>query len=126
MKTYAIPIENNNHGLDSQVAQHFGRAAGYALVDDNKELITTIENKSEHMGGVGKPPDVLINHKIDILLCSGLGPRAIKRFEDVGIEVYVGAYGTVGETIDLFHKGQLQMATDENACKEHRNGLDEY
>ena len=125
MKKYAIPIDDNNNGLTSQVAQHFGRAAGYALVNDNKELIAMIKNESEHMGGVGKPPDVLINYKINVLLCSGLGPRAIRRFEDVGIEVYVGAYGTVENTIDLFHKGQLQMATDENACKEHRHGLDD-
>lgn len=121
MKKYAIPIDTTNQGLSSQVAQHFGRAAGYALVYDNKEVIETIRNESEHMGGVGKPPDVLINHKIDVLLCSGLGPRAIRRFEEVGIEVFVGASGTVENTIDLFHKGQLQMATDENACKEHRH-----
>ena len=124
MKKYAIPIDNIQ-GLNSQVAQHFGRATGYVLVYDNKELIITIKNESEHMGGFGKPPDVLINNKIDFLLCSGLGPRAIKRFEDVGIEVYVGASGTVSNTIDLFHEGLLQMATDENACKEHRHGLDE-
>ena len=121
MRKYAIPVEDRLEGLNSHVAQHFGRATAYTLVNDSKELLKIIENTSEHMSGIGKPPDVLIAHKIDVLLCSGLGPRAIKRFEDVGIEVYVGANGTVNNAIDLFHNGQLQMATDENACKEHRH-----
>ena len=54
-------------------------------------------------------------------MCGGLGPKAIKQFENFGIEVFVGAKGTVEETINLFKAGQLSMASDENACKEHRH-----
>lgn len=121
MKKYAVPIENSVIGLDSPVAQHFGRAPAYVIVSEKKELITSIKNVSEHMGGVGKPPDTLIGQNIDVLLCVGLGPRAIRRFEEKGIEVFVGASGTARETIDLFHMNKLQMATDENACKNHRH-----
>lgn len=116
----AIPIENNA-GLQSIIAQHFGRAPTYAVVTENKELLITIENKSEHFGGTGKPPELLKDRNIDILLCGGLGPKAIKQFERYGIEVFVGAKGTIEETIDLYKAGQLAMATDENACKNHRH-----
>ena len=121
MKKYAIPVENSTNGLDSPVAQHFGRSPAYVIVSEAKEFITSIENHSEHMGGVGKPPDVLIEQNIDVLLCVGLGPRAIRRFEEKGIEVFIGASGTARETIDLFHMNKLQMATDENACKNHKH-----
>ena len=118
MKKYAIPIEKNN-GLQSIIAQHFGRAPAFAIVTESKEVVSTIENVSDHFGGKGKPPELLKDKNIDILLCGGLGPNAIKQFENFGIEVYVGAKGTVEETIDLFKAGELSMATDENACKEH-------
>lgn len=55
------------------------------------------------------------------MLCSGLGPRAIMMFEEFGIEVYVGAQGTVKDTLDLWKNGKLQVATDELACKMHRH-----
>ena len=120
MKKYAIPVEKNL-GLHSIIAQHFGRAPAYAIVTDDKELLSTVENVSDHFGGTEKPPELLKNKGIDILLCGSLGPKAIKQFENFGIEVFVGAKGTVEETIDLFKAGQLSMATDENACKEHRH-----
>ena len=120
MKKYAIPIENDN-GLNSPIAQHFGRAPAFAIVTENKEMVSTIENVSEHFGGKGKPPELLSQKDIDILLCGGLGPNAIKQFENFGIEVYIGARGTINETIDSFKAGKLSMATNENACKEHRH-----
>ena len=125
MKRYAIPVKTSNNGLENIVALHFGRAPAFTIVSETKEFLKTLDNKSEHMGGVGKPPDALIEQKIDVLLCSELGPRAIKKFEDVGIEVYVGAQGTVENTINLFHANKLEMATNKNACKEHRNGIEE-
>ena len=120
MKTYALPIEINK-GLDSPIAQHFGRAPAFVVVTENKKIIKIIDNVSEHFGGKGKPPELLKNQNIDVLLCGGLGPNAIRQFENLGIEVFVGAQETVTETIDLFHSGNLSMATDENACKEHRH-----
>ena len=50
-------------------------------------------------------------------------PKAIKQFKNFGIKAFVGAKGTVTETIDLFKPCQLAMATDENACNEHRHRI---
>ena len=55
------------------------------------------------------------------MLCSGLGPKAVHLFEDVGIDVFVGAEGTVRDVIKAWQQGQLMEATDENACREHRD-----
>ena len=123
MKIYGIPI-TSNAGLDSPISPHFGRAPAYALVSENKDFIVVIKNSSKHMGGFGEPPDILIDRQIDILLCTEIGSGAIKKFEDMGVEVYVGARGTIDETIDLYNAGQLEMATDENACKEQQHGND--
>ncbi len=53
-KRIMMPVEDE-YGLEAKVAQHFGRAPYFALVefDENqKTLKVKIEpNKSEHMGG---------------------------------------------------------------------------
>jgi predicted Fe-Mo cluster-binding NifX family protein len=72
------------------------------------------------LGGSGLPPEIMRNHNVDVMVCSGLGPRAIRMFEQFGIEVYVGAYGTVREAIQAWQSGKLQQATDETACKMHK------
>ena len=110
-----------NLGLDEYVSEHFGRAPTFTIVDLETNEVKVIPNTSQHMGGEGYPPEIMARQGVEVMLCSGLGPRAIALFEQLGIEVYVGAYGTVRETIQAWQAGRLQMATDENACKAHRH-----
>ena len=81
----------------------------------------TFEDMSEHRGGVGVPPEFISKTGTHVMLCSGLGPKAVHLFEDVGIDVFVGAEGTVRDVIKAWQQGRLMEATDENACMEHRD-----
>jgi len=110
-----------NRGLDELVSEHFGRAPTFTVVDLSENTVKVVPNMSEHMGGTGKPPEMLVKEGVDVMLCSSLGPRAINMFEQYGIEVYVGSYGTVNNAIELWKIGRLHMATDENACKMHKH-----
>ena len=106
-------------GLDEQVGEHFGRVPTYTVVDTETKEVNIIDNTSEHMGGRGYPPDIIAKTGTQAMLCSGLGRRAITMFEDLGIMVYVGANGTVRDALLMWKEGQLQPATDENACRQH-------
>ncbi|MEW5937266.1 MAG: NifB/NifX family molybdenum-iron cluster-binding protein [Candidatus Thermoplasmatota archaeon] len=108
-----------DRGLDDQVGEHFGRVPTYTIFDTESKEVTVIQNTSMHMGGTGYPPEIIANAGARVMLCAGLGRRAIAMFEEMGIMVYVGAYGTVKEAIQMWQNGQLQPATDENACKQH-------
>lgn len=110
-----------SRGLSEEVSPHFGRAPTFTLYDVESGNVKVVDNTSEHMGGAGKPPETLREYNVDVMVCSGLGPRAIRMFESYGIRVFVGASGTVQDTIDLWKEGILQEATDENACKMHRH-----
>jgi predicted Fe-Mo cluster-binding NifX family protein len=79
-----------------------------------------IPNTSKHRGGVGVPPEFISKTGTHVMLCSGLGSKAVHLFEEVGIDVFVGAEGTVRDVIEAWQQGRLMEATDENACKEHR------
>jgi predicted Fe-Mo cluster-binding NifX family protein len=115
-----IPTMADN-GLDDFVSEHFGRAPIFTVVDMTTNEVKVLPNTSEHFGGVGSAPEIISEAGAQVMLCSGLGPRAIGMFEQFGIEVYVGASGTVRAAIQAFQAGMLQEATDENACKMHRH-----
>ncbi|MHC1577049.1 MAG: NifB/NifX family molybdenum-iron cluster-binding protein [Methanosarcinaceae archaeon] len=116
-----VCIPSMEHGgLDDAVGQHFGMVTTYTVLDTETKDISVVENTSEHRGGVGMPPELLSKAGVDIMLCGGLGTKAVKMFEDYGIEVFVGAQGTVQDAINAWEAGKLSMATNENACNEHR------
>jgi len=109
-------------GLDEQVGQHFGRVTHYTIVDLDTDDVDVIPNTSHHMGGTVEPPELLKNHGVNIMLCSGLGRRAINLFEQMGIDVYVGASGRVRDAINAYKQGSLKQATISDGCQEHTFG----
>ena len=108
-------------GLEECVSDHFGRSPTFTIVDLDANKVKVIRNTSEHFGGMGHPPELLAREKVDVLLCSGLGPRAAQAFQQSGIEIYVGAMGTVKDVISAWQAGKLQEATDKNVCRIHRH-----
>jgi predicted Fe-Mo cluster-binding NifX family protein len=107
------------NGLDDVVGEHFGRVPTYTIVDLDTNEVKVIPNTSEHMGGIGYPPEIMAREGVNILVCRGLGRRAISMFDETGIDVYIGASGTVKDAISAFHHGRLQKAGIGDACGRH-------
>ena len=76
-------------------------------------------NGGTHHGGTMTPAEILINAGTDVVLCGGLGRRAVRRFEDSGIAVMVGAEGTVKDALLAYREGRLAPADEESACPGH-------
>lgn len=108
-----------NQGLDEYVGEHFGRVPTFTMIDSETDEVKVVPNTSEHMGGTGLPAEILAKQGIDVMICSGLGRRAIDIFEQFGINVYIGAYGRVRDAMEMWKTNKLQQATDENACAQH-------
>ena len=108
-----------NKGLDEQVGEHFGRVPTYTVYDSETEELSIMDNTSGHAGGSGYPAEILSKAGINVMICGGLGSRAISMFEQSGVMVYIGARGTVKEALDMWKAGTLQAATDESACAQH-------
>ena len=113
-----IPTIGDN-GLEDHVGEHFGRVPTYTIVDLDTDEVKVIPNTSEHMGGQGYPPELMVKEGVTVMVCRGLGRRAISMFEELGIEVYIGAFGTVQNAIDDFKQGKLQKAGLSDACGQH-------
>jgi len=111
---------NNKKGLEDEIADHFGRCLTYTFLNEKGEVIEIIDNISEHMGGQGLPPELMKKHQADVLLCKGVGPRAINLCKELGIEVYVYQVETVKEIFQLWQNNKLKKAGVEDACDEHK------
>ena len=113
-----IPTIGEN-GLDNAVGEHFGRVPTYTIVDIDTNVVKVIPNTSEHMGGEGQPPEIMAREGVNVMVCRGLGRRAITMFEELGIDVYIGASGTVKDAVNAFKQNKLQKASIDDACGQH-------
>ena len=110
---------NGKDGLEDSVGEHFGRVPTYTIVDLETNDVKVVSNTSEHGGGSGYPPEIMAKEGVDVMVCSGLGRRAISMFEQMGIDVYIGASGTVRDVVAAFKQGTLQKASEGDACEQH-------
>ncbi len=111
---------NDKKGVESTVADHFGRCQTYTFLNEKGELLEIIDNTSEHMGGKGLPPELMKKHGADILLCKELGPRALNLCEQLGIDVYVGRAETVREIFEMWENNKIKKANAGDICEQHK------
>ncbi len=111
---------NNNNGLDDDIAEHFGRCNTYTFLNKNGEVMEIIDNISEHMGGIGLPPELMKKHGANILLCKDLGPRALTLCKELGIEIYVCQAEKVKEIFEMWKNNKIKKASAENTCGQHK------
>jgi predicted Fe-Mo cluster-binding NifX family protein len=124
----AISAETNN-GLESVVAQHFGRCPFFAIVEvDGKAIkeVKIIGNPYFNGHQVGQVPTFIDDQGADVMLSGGMGGRAIQFFKDFGIGVSTGANGTVRETVERYLAGGLNEAAPCAESIEHGHGGDHH
>jgi predicted Fe-Mo cluster-binding NifX family protein len=117
-KRIVIPTEDKS-GLDAHLAQHFGKAPYYTIVDldDNNQNIgvKTEVNKGEHVGGTGHPHEHLLALKPDTFVVHGMGPGCLSSLQDAGIKVLQATGTTVKEIVESFKEGKLNTLS--GACE---------
>ena len=105
-----IPTEDKS-GLEAILAEHFGRAPYYTIVDldeNNQNIgIRTEVNKGEHVGGTGHPHEHLLALKPNIFVVKGMGPGCLSSLQDAGINVLKATGTTVKEIVESFKEGKL-------------------
>jgi|SRR3989339_1330503 len=115
MKTrIAIPVENQD-GLEAPIAEHFGRAPFFAIVDlDEKGKVASVKteaNTGEHNGGTGHPHENLLALKPNVIVARGMGPGGLASFQNAEVNVLKATAKTVQETITQFKAGNLEKLT---------------
>jgi predicted Fe-Mo cluster-binding NifX family protein len=113
----AISAKTNN-GLDSLVAEHFGRCPFFAFVDvENEEVkaVEIVDNPYFHAHQPGQVPGFINEQGANMMLSGGMGGRAIQFFKQFGVGAATGAFGTVRTALENYFEGKL---TEAAPCKE--------
>jgi len=119
-----IPVLSDA-GLDSQLSYHFGRAPYFAVVDvDDKGRVaghTIMPNRSDHMGGIGNPVEIILKLNPDAVVTPGMGWRAINLFQQAKVAVLRAEANLVRDVIEAYSRGELEELTE--GCLEHSHPL---
>jgi len=111
----AIPVEDSN-GLNARLSQHFGRAPYFAVVelDENGKVsdLQMVPNKSEHFGGMVKPPQIILSLRPNGVITYGMGPRALNMFQSANVAVLQTDKDFVKDVIEAYNKDELIELTE--------------
>jgi len=107
-----------NEGLDDTIGEHFGKVPTYTIVDTETHEVKVVENASIHGGGEIYPPELLSREKVDVLICSGIGRKALSMFQGFKIKVYMAGVKKVADALQDFINGELKEACIEDGCVE--------
>ncbi len=106
----AFPVQDHM-ALDDIIFEHFGHAPAYLLVDISPDRsilkVKMLDNSYREEHGPGVIPSLLANAGVNVLICRGMGRRAVDYFQQYGIVVVRGAYGRVRNVLELYLSGRL-------------------
>jgi predicted Fe-Mo cluster-binding NifX family protein len=110
-----VPTENQE-GLNAQLAEHFGRAPYYTVVefgeDGEVSTVRTVPNVGEHAGGMGFSHDHILEYKPNAIIVYGMGPRGLTSFQEAGVAVLKANANTVSEVIAAYKEDKLKELTE--------------
>jgi predicted Fe-Mo cluster-binding NifX family protein len=110
-----VPAVDKN-GLNSQLAEHFGRAPYFAVVDldENGEIseVKTVPNIGEHAGGRGQTHDHILEFQPNAIIVYGMGPRGLSTFQRAGVAVLRANANTISEVITAYKDDRLEELTE--------------
>jgi predicted Fe-Mo cluster-binding NifX family protein len=119
MKMKIAFASEENKGLESMVAQHFGRCPYYVFVDVESNDVKSIETKENPYFDSHEPgvvPQFIAKENANVIIAGGMGPRAIEWFEKLGVQPITGTNGKVKDALDKYLEGKLSGA---GPCDEH-------
>jgi len=114
-----LPTETDR-GLDAAVMAHFGSAPFFTIYDTDTESVEHIGNRNLHHTHGGCQPLLALNGRaVNVVICGGLGARAVQKLAAGGINVFKVKGATVKEALANYFEGQLDPITPLNACQDH-------
>jgi predicted Fe-Mo cluster-binding NifX family protein len=114
---------NADAGAADTICDHFGSAPFFTLYDSDTDQFTILPNQnSGHRHGTCHPLSQLQEHKIDGVVCKGMGRRAIDMLASQDIKVYLAGSGRVADAVAKIKAGELPEIDPAQACRGHGHG----
>ena len=108
-----ICITAQGETLDAPVDPRFGRCQFFIIVDTELSSHEALLNPNKDAaGGAGIQSAQLVGSKsVQVVVTGNVGPNAFSTLQAAGIEVCIGATGTVNDVLEKYHQGKLGSAS---------------
>lgn len=106
-----IAVTSAGKTLESPVDPRFGRAAYFVLVDTDTgafEAHDNAQNLNAAQGAGIQAAQTVSSLGAEAVITGHCGPKAFRTLRAAGIQVVVGAEGTVAEVLEAFKTGKLK------------------
>lgn len=107
-----VVVSSAGEDLRSSVDPRFGRCQFFVIVDlDTMNFSATPNPAGAAAGGAGiEAAQTVLDMGVSAVLTGNIGPNAYRALNAAGVKVYVGASGTVTESIERYKRGELAEA----------------
>jgi predicted Fe-Mo cluster-binding NifX family protein len=104
-----IALTSSGRDLKSGLDPRFGRCAYFMVVDGDSMDYEIIENTGlKATGGAGiQSAQRMLDQGVQVVITGNIGPNAMRVLNSGGIDVYIGAGGSLEEVITQFKAGEL-------------------
>ncbi|MDD4185127.1 MAG: NifB/NifX family molybdenum-iron cluster-binding protein [Candidatus Methanomethylophilaceae archaeon] len=104
-----IGVVAEGDDLSSLVAEDFGHAEYFLIVDYDTYDYTVVKNEFANSVGAGmKVADAIIGLGVDAVIVGGIGSHGYDKLKNAGIRVSFDEDGTVEEVLDIFKRREEQ------------------
>ncbi len=107
-----VAVTSKGMTLDDQVDPRFGRCANFVIVETNDMSVEAVANQNASAGGGAgiQSAQLIADKDAKVVLTGNCGPNAFRTLEAAGIEVVIGAGGTVREAVEHYRAGKLSAS----------------
>jgi len=112
-----IAITAQGEQMQSPVDPRFGRAKWFVVIETETGNFEATDNRKNFDAAQGAGIQAGRNAAelgVEAVVTGNVGPKAFATLKAAGIDVYIGAEGTVWETLDKFMAGTLEQAETAN------------
>jgi predicted Fe-Mo cluster-binding NifX family protein len=112
-----VAVSASGPTLDSEVDPRFARCSHLLVVDTESMDFETLENPAvDTPGGAGiRAARAVAGRGITAVITGNCGPNAYQALAAAGIQVVVGASGTVRQGVEAYRQGTLRPAAGPSA-----------
>ena len=111
---------NNDAEMEAVLHAHFGSSPFFTLINTDTGDVQTVENRNAHHShGTCHPMGQLTKYRIDTVLCSAMGRRAVEALNSEGIKTLVSDARSVREALDQLADGTAKDIDPARACRGH-------
>lgn len=119
-----VAIATNGKDMSGDIADRFGRAGGFVIVDTETgehEYLSNSANVSRGHGAGVQTTKLIAETGAEAVIGPHFGPSAYHTLEEVGVRVYRGS-GSIKKAIEDFKAGNLEEVSSANVPGHHGGG----